>query len=170
MAQIWRCCGCGIRPATVAPIRALAWKPPCVAGAALEKKGKKRCGSYCRPALPKASALPSLRGYSYQHVNTLYGLSSLIEKALLILTQSPPATQFSALPLEQNSLKELACAPPPLCSYLHSGFSHHSPARLLQGGGQISGPPRTDPSGVKDTDDPSILLLQTSTFTSWLSP
>ena len=37
-AMLWLWC----RPATTAPIRPLAWEPPCAMGAALEKTRKKR--------------------------------------------------------------------------------------------------------------------------------
>ena len=41
MAQIWRCCGSGVRPAAKAPIGPLTWEPPYPVGAALEKAKKR---------------------------------------------------------------------------------------------------------------------------------
>ena len=38
LVLLWLWC----RPAAVAPIRPLAWEPPCAAGATLKKKKKKR--------------------------------------------------------------------------------------------------------------------------------
>ena len=40
MAQIWHCCGCGVRPAATALIRPLDCEPPHAAGAALKAKKK----------------------------------------------------------------------------------------------------------------------------------
>ena len=40
MAQIWHCCGSG-RPTATAPIRPLAWDPPCAAGVALKAQKTK---------------------------------------------------------------------------------------------------------------------------------
>ena len=39
LAQIWRCCGCGV---AVAPIRPLAWEAPCAMGTALKRPKKKK--------------------------------------------------------------------------------------------------------------------------------
>ena len=49
MARIQHCCGCG---GAAAPIRPLAWEPPCAAGAALKRQRKKRC--------PVTNVLPPL--------------------------------------------------------------------------------------------------------------
>ena len=40
-AQIPSCCGCGIGPAAVTPIRPLAWELPYTAGTALKSKYNK---------------------------------------------------------------------------------------------------------------------------------
>ena len=40
MAQIWRCCGCGVGRQTTAPIWCLAWEPPYAVGAALKRQKK----------------------------------------------------------------------------------------------------------------------------------
>ena len=41
LAVLWLWC----RPEVTAPIRPLAWEPPCAAGAALERQKKKKRGS-----------------------------------------------------------------------------------------------------------------------------
>ena len=53
MARIPCCCGCGVRPATVAPIRPLAWERLCVQPAALKSQKKK-------PKKPQLSYDPAI--------------------------------------------------------------------------------------------------------------
>ena len=55
MARIWRCCGCGVRPASAAWIRPLAWEPLYAMGMTLKRQ---RIYSRCRAV----EALPAMVG------------------------------------------------------------------------------------------------------------